>query len=478
MYQSVLFALLGLMAIAIGGAVFGWVSHEPLAIVGGGSVAVGVALVVNAACAYVAGTRPHQISAIITGLLIAFLFTPPATLSGYIVIALVSAIAMLSKYVLVWRKRHVFNPVAIAATISLLTGLGAASWWVATPLLTMPMILFGTLVLYRTNRLDMGYVYIAVGFAVTIVVSLLQGSSPTPASLLAVVTSYPVLFLVYFMLSEPLTQPPRRVQRNILAAAIAMLAGAQLTVGAVFITPEIALVLANLAAFLLFSRRGRLVLRFVGSRELAQNGQVEYRFVPQRPLRFEAGQYLEMTLFHRRPDQRGVRRMFTIASSPEQKELRIVVRHSQRSSSFKRALAALQKNDEVSATGVYGDFVLPADATKKLLFVAGGIGITPFLSHIQSLRAAGEKRDAVLLYFISQAADAAYVEELRAAQQLGVRLEIVTEFASSDIFKKYVDDIRERHAYVSGPPLMVDAVVPLLRELSIRSVYRDQFDGY
>jgi len=97
-------------------------------------------------------------------------------------------------------------------------------------------------------------------------------------------------------------------------------------------------------------------------------------------------------------DSRGNRRYFTIASSPTEKELRLGVKFYPNGSSFKKALASMNEADTIIASQLSGDFIMPSNKKKKLVFIAGGIGITPFRSMIKYLIDTKQKRDIVLIY--------------------------------------------------------------------------------
>ena len=110
---------------------------------------------------------------------------------------------------------------------------------------------------------------------------------------------------------------------------------------------------------------------------------------------------MELTLPHRKPDSRGWRRVFSIAAAPgDGAPVKFGIRLPEKSSSFKKALLALEPGAKVSGTSVGGDFLLPDDDS-KLLLVAGGIGITPYISQLEQLRASGAKRDVAVVYAIA-----------------------------------------------------------------------------
>ncbi len=145
--------------------------------------------------------------------------------------------------------------------------------------------------------------------------------------------------------------------------------------------------MGNVAAFALGQRRG-IRLDFLRRTQLTPTSW-QFEFHPSAPVRFRAGQFMELALPHGETDARGWRRVFSIASAPTHDEVRFGIRLPDKPSTFKSALLALEPGSRVTATSVGGDFLLPADATTKLLLIAGGIGITPFVGQLQHASAAG-----------------------------------------------------------------------------------------
>ena len=181
------------------------------------------------------------------------------------------------------------------------------------------------------------------------------------------------------------------------------------------ITPELSLLIGNLLAFA-FARRRGVTFVLEESRALTPETR-ELTFRAKRPVSFQPGQYAELTVPHAGVDGRGSRRSFSIASPPDPDgRVSFALRVPENSSSFKKALLALEPGDTVHATGIGGDFLLPSDSSEPLLLVAGGIGITPFLSQLRH----ESSRDAVLVYGVSSPDEVPFVEELA-----GVRVVLV-----------------------------------------------------
>lgn len=148
----------------------------------------------------------------------------------------------------------------------------------------------------------------------------------------------------------------------------------------------------------------------------AENIRTFY-FKPERSVHYTAGQYTELHVSHAHPDDRGDKRWFTLSSSPEDELLSITTKYAgdDKSSSFKRALFKLEPGTELDAADPMGDFVLPKIIQTPLIFVAGGIGITPFHSMLKWLADTAEERPIKLLYGVRSEDEIVFQETFRAA---------------------------------------------------------------
>jgi ferredoxin-NADP reductase len=245
-----------------------------------------------------------------------------------------------------------------------------------------------------------------------------------------------------------------------------------------FATPHLAIVLGNLYSYAV-SAPDRLILSLRKVEQLSDT-VFEFIFQPHRRLAFASGQYLEWTLPHAKSDSGGNRRYFTIASAPQDDTIRIGVRIDARASNFKQSLRAMRPGDTLLATSLAGDFTLPQDARQKLLFIAGGVGITPFASMLRDLMHRKEPRDIVLFYAANTPEDLAYRTLLEEAQR-SISLQVVyvtgTRITKDD-FTRIVPDITERVAYISGPEVMVRAYTSLLHKLRAKKIKTDYFTGF
>ena len=485
MYKLVVVSLVALAAVALVLSLIGQLSYPPLALLASLAVAVSSAWLTGWLAAIIVRTKFHPESSIITGLLLFTIMQPtvdPLALAG---IALASAIASASKYLIAVRGRHVFNPAAVGAIVVGIIGLSYPAWWIGTPFLLAIVVIGAFLVLYRTQKLAMAGVFLGLSFAIFAIVIVLRGGTFADWMGLAVLSS-PLVFLAGFMLSEPLTLPPRRWQQFLIAAIVAVIA----TVPFSFPANKylFALLVGNLVAFA-FGQRRAIRLSFVG-KKLIGPATYELTFQPDRPVRFVPGQYMELTIPHRKADFRGSRRYFSVASAPTADgPITFAITVPSKSSSFKAALLALEPGARVHGTGVGGDFALPSNDRQPLLLIAGGIGITPFASQLAHLTAA--QRDITVLYATSGTGDLPYGELL---ERSGARVVLFAPEAPASLpsgwtyagpgritgerVSEHVQDAASRHAFVSGPPAFVSGLRGALKSLGVKRVHTDAFSGY
>ncbi|GAA2970685.1 ferredoxin-NADP reductase [Microbacterium terrae] len=501
MYRLVYLALAVLAVIAIIESFFGLVGPGPAELLVTLAVLSAVCIGVDAAAQRVLQLPWRLESSLITAHILLFVLRPTLDLAALGGIALAAAIASLSKYLLAWRGRHIFNPAAVGATVlSLLSlawpALGSSAWWVGTPALAAPVIILGAAVLVRTEKVRVVLVFLVIAVAVAVLRTSAQyqaaGLEFDSLELFTqILWSSPFLFLGAFMLSEPLTLPPRRWQQFTVAAVVGVLAGWPIPLGEISLGQERALLIGNLVAFA-FAVRTAVRLTLV-SRAAPTASVQELTFRVHDRLQFLPGQYLELEVPHRHPDARGTRREFSIASAPADLPLLTLAFKDSGSgpsqSSYKKALAEVEPGERLAITGVWGDFLLPKRSAAPVLMVAAGIGVTPFISQLRQLHATGDDRDVVLVYVASDASELVYRAEIEAS---GVDVIVFTRDRPADLpanwtwaqgvrldadgLVRVVPDIASRHAYISGPAGLIAELAPALERA--RSITTDAFSGY
>ena len=140
-------------------------------------------------------------------------------------------------------------------------------------------------------------------------------------------------------------------------------------------------------------------VKFERKEELAP-GVWQYFFMPERPLDYIPGQYVEVRIPHVEPDNRGMSRTFSLTTLPSEPLIGFAVKFEQPSSTYKRALRNLRSDDEVTITDAMGDVILPKSSLVPLTFVAGGLGVASFVSIMRWLTQQKEQRDITLLYAV------------------------------------------------------------------------------
>ena len=212
-------------------------------------------------------------------------------------------------------------------------------------------------------------------------------------------------------------------------------------------------------------------------------GVVSFIFKPDEPLTWKAGQFLHYVLNHAPTDDRGSDRWFTIASASYERHVMLTTRFApKQSSTFKKTLKALKVGNSIEVSDLDGDFIV-GDARKQYVFLAGGIGITPFRAILKEAAHAGTPLHATLIY-ANQAKVAAYKEELETMARRNANFKIHYLFSPQRIdketVKKLVPDLKKPHFYVSGPEPMVEGVGKMLQKMGVpkKQIKQDWFPGY
>lgn len=226
----------------------------------------------------------------------------------------------------------------------------------------------------------------------------------------------------------------------------------------------------------------KLNLPIIEQKTIAQN-TCEVSFdLSGKDFNFIAGQYVRVSA--PRPlysDPKGASRVFSIASSPNNKnKLSITFRDS--GSGFKRTLMELPLGALVNIEGPFGFFTLPKDASRPLIFIAGGIGITPLLSMIRFVDEKKLNYSITLLYANRDKESAAYLKDLEEIAKRNKRFILKNKFGPIDdeFIQESVKNINEPSYYIVGPPLMVAEARNILSRLGANEVqiYFEEFIGY
>lgn len=491
MYKLMLYILTFLLVASIVLSFFKLLPFKAYEIIFSASVLTVASYIANKILSFIFKAITNADSVYITALILTFLITPDFSIKGFIFFSFIASIAMLSKYALAVRKKHIFNPAAISIVLASFLINQPASWWIGTLTMAPLLLIAGFLVVRKINGK-----WLVISFFITMIFTsaLLNFiKSGNFLSVFDILTNSPFLFLAFIMLTEPITTPPTKKLQIIYGAAVGFLSTPDLHIGNIYLTPELALVIGNILSFIV-SPKYKLFLKL--KEKLQINPEIiDFVFVSDQKFNFIPGQYMEWTLPHKNIDERGNRRFFTIASSPTENTVHLGVRFNLNGSSFKKKLHYFKKNDIIVASQIAGEFTLPDDLRAKLVLIAGGIGITPFRSMIKFLIDNNSRRPIILFYANKTASEIMYKDIFdQAESKLGIKviytltdLENVpkdwrgrTGRIDEKMVKSEVPDYNERYFYLSGPHEMVKSLEKILIQMNVKRkmIKTDYFPGY
>lgn len=224
----------------------------------------------------------------------------------------------------------------------------------------------------------------------------------------------------------------------------------------------------------------KLELKLIEKRQETKD-VFSFIFEISKPVSWHAGQYALYKIPHTNPDNRGDTRIFTISSPPYQKKVMLTTRYFfQESSSFKKALFSKKIGEIVNVLRIQGHFIIE-NPENKLVFIAGGIGITPFNSILLELEKAKQIKDIILVYSNKNEENVIFKETLsqlaKANQGLAVRYIYSPQRCDREYVQKTISDFQERIFYISGPLRLVKSVEESLSQLNINreKIRKDYF---
>lgn len=212
---------------------------------------------------------------------------------------------------------------------------------------------------------------------------------------------------------------------------------------------------------------------------------------------FKPGQFVSIALENPPyTDEKGSKRTFTIASSPNTKGS-IMIATRMRDSAFKKSIREAPLGTKVKVQGPMGSFTLHEDASRAAVFLAGGIGITPFRSIIEWATQEKLQQQITLFYSNKTPSAAAFIQELEdwAKQNRNFSfIPTITEAEAKEsrgwkyetgrideaMIRRRVKDLSAPIYYIAGPPQMVTALLALLQGMGIseQNIRHEEFEGY
>jgi ferredoxin-NADP reductase len=220
--------------------------------------------------------------------------------------------------------------------------------------------------------------------------------------------------------------------------------------------------------------------RLVSSEPVAE-GTMAFHFERPRIFTFRSGQNVMVTLIDPpESDDKGPSRIFTLASAPHEPRLSVATR--MRDSAFKRVLKTAAPGLRVKIDGPDGTMTLHGDPARPAVFLAGGIGITPFLSMARDAAFRKLPHRIVLFYSNRRPEDAAFLSELQNLEQANPNFRLVATigFIQRKLLESHLPDLAAPIYYMAGPPAMTTAMQSMLAECGVAEgdTRFEEFYGY
>lgn len=232
------------------------------------------------------------------------------------------------------------------------------------------------------------------------------------------------------------------------------------------------------------------------SRAPVAHGTMAFHLEKPQGFDFRPGQAMDVIL-PAAPDagSADARHTFSIVAAPHEPDLVFATRMRE-GSAFKRALGALADGAPLQLDGPFGSLVLHRKPTRAGVLIAGGIGVTPFMSMLRHAAHVQGEQELALLYSNRRPEDTAFLAELQALAQRYPRFRLhatMTDMAHSsqpwdgatglidaDFIRRAAAGLPEPIYYVSGPPAMVEAMRDTLEDAGVDEddVRSEEFFGY
>jgi len=228
--------------------------------------------------------------------------------------------------------------------------------------------------------------------------------------------------------------------------------------------------------------------------ELAE-GTMAFHFEKPSGFNFKAGQSADVTLIDpQETDAEGNTRTFSIASPPFENELLFTTR--MRDTAFKRSLKKVPLATEVKISSAAGSFTLHKNRAKPAVFLAGGIGITPFLSIVQQAHHDRLPHKLYLFYSNRRPEDTPFLGTLQNLEKMNPNFHLIctmTEMSKSskewkgetvaidrEMLSRHLATLQGPIYYSAGPPDMVAGMRAMVVSAGIDEddIRTDDFAGY
>lgn len=220
-------------------------------------------------------------------------------------------------------------------------------------------------------------------------------------------------------------------------------------------------------------------IKFVEKKEIAEN-TLELTFEKPKNFNFEPGQYAVLKIDQSKcPDNDIYHRPLSIVSHPEEKVLRFAMRKSE--SGFKKSCDFLVAGDSASIFGPKGEFFLPEKIVKPIVFLVGGIGITPILAMLKELEKRNSENKIWLFYSNKTEESSAYLKELEKIQLPNYKMFLnftkTGKRIDAEFLKNNLEDLQKCDFYIMGTTGFNNAMKEILLQNNVSdlSIKTDNF---
>jgi len=224
-------------------------------------------------------------------------------------------------------------------------------------------------------------------------------------------------------------------------------------------------------------------------------GTMAFHFEKPQGFDFKPGQSADLTLLNPpETDPAGNVRTFSIASAPFEDQLMFATR--MRDTAFKRSLKKVALGTAVKMDSAMGSFTLHKNSAKPAVFLAGGIGITPFSSIVRQADHDQAPHKIYLFYSNRRPEDAAFLEALRSLERTNANFLLIatmTEMSRSskkwdretglinkEMLLRHLGNLQGPIYYIAGPPAMVTDMRKMLvaSNTDEDDIRTEEFAGY
>jgi ferredoxin-NADP reductase len=225
-------------------------------------------------------------------------------------------------------------------------------------------------------------------------------------------------------------------------------------------------------------------IALIGREQIAA-GTMAFHFAKPAGFSFKPGQAVNIELPDPPAEANSARRIFSLVSAPFEERLTVATR-MRAGSVFKRVLGTLPLGAQLKLRGPQGVMTLHEDRARAAVFIAGGIGITPFMSMLRQAVHDRLAQRLFLLYSNRRPEVAAFLAELQSLARQNREMRLLARMTDTDgiideeTVKRFVSDAAAPVYYLAGPPGMVEAMSAILERAGIGDddVRSEEFYGY